>query len=207
MKIKTIKDFAQSKFKEKESLFFGLAFPVENIDEAEAKLDEIRKKYYDATHHCYAYKTLSEGEKYSDDGEPSGTAGIRLLNAINHFDLTNVLLVSVRWFGGKKLGVGPLGKAYYRSGLETLENAEIIELEEYLKISVEYDYSQTKNVHHFLQKYGAIIKENLFEEKPKIIALIKTGYFENFHKELFEASARTVKIEKMGRVFVPLKAE
>ncbi len=204
MKIKTIKDFAQSKFKEKESLFLGLAFPVENIEEVETKLDEIRKKYYDATHHCYAYKTLSEGEKYSDDGEPSGTAGIRLLNAINHFDLTNVLLVSVRWFGGKKLGVGPLGKAYYRSGLETLESAEIIELEEYLKISVEYDYSQTKNVHHFLQKYGAIIKENLFEEKPKIIALIKTGYFENFRNELFEASARTVNIEKEGNKFIQI---
>ncbi len=201
MKIKTIRGKTESKFKEKESLFLGLAFPVFTANEAEEILARVRKKYYDATHHCFAYKIRGEGEKYSDDGEPNGTAGIRLLNALNHFDLTNVLLISVRYFGGKKLGVGPLGKAYYRSGVETLENAEITELQEFVEITVLYDYDQTKNVHHFLKKYDATIKENVFEEKPKIIARVKSDLYDDFYKELFEASARTVTIKKGKTIF------
>ncbi len=205
MTIKTIKEKSESKFKEKESLFIGLAFPAESSEEAENILGSIRKKYYDATHHCYAYKIHGETEKYSDDGEPSGTAGLRLLNAINHFDLTNVLVVSVRYYGGKKLGVGPLGKAYYRSGIETLEAATIIEKKEYYKISITYDYNQTKNVHHFLQKYEAIIKENKFEENPVILALVRAEVYDNFYSELFAASNRSVKIEKINEIpiFIP----
>ncbi len=202
MKIKTLAEKSESKFKEKESLFWGFAFPVESQDEAEQILEQIRKKYYDATHHCFAYKIFHAEEKYSDDGEPNGTAGIRLLNAVNHFDLTNVLLVSVRYFGGKKLGVGPLGKAYYRSGVETLSSAKIIEREEFTTIAVIYDYSQTKNVHHFLQKYEGKIKENVFDEKPKIIALVKSENLKSFTEELFEASNRTILIEKGEKVFL-----
>ncbi len=201
MKIKTIATKAESKFKEKESLFLGIAFPIKNTAEAETLLDGVRKKFYDATHHCYAFKTVDGTEKFSDDGEPSGTAGIRLLNALNRFEITNALLVSVRYFGGKKLGVGPLGKAYYRSGAETLENAIIIELDEYLQVEIIYDYEQTKNVHHFLRKYEARIKENLFEEKPKILAEIKSEKFENFSAELFDASNRTVKVVKGANFF------
>ncbi len=196
MKIITINNSIETKFKEKESLFIGKAFPVSNKEEAEKILFDVRKKYYDATHHCFAYKIYNQGEKYSDDGEPSGTAGKRLLNAINHFNLTNVLLISVRYFGGKKLGVGPLGKAYYRSGFETLDAAEKIELKQYLKLVISYPYEQTKNIHHFLNKYHAIIKENLFEESPKIIVLIESENYESFTEELLTASNRTIDIYK-----------
>ncbi len=201
MKIITLKNSAESKFKEKESLFIGKAFRVDSENDAEKILSEIRKKYYDATHHCFAYKINPDFEKYSDDGEPSGTAGIRLLNSINHFNLTNVLVVSIRYFGGKKLGVGPLGKAYYRSGLETLENADKIELKEFIKASIIFDFSQTKNAHHFLQKYNAIIKENTFEKKPKITFLMEQELFGNFSNEITTASNRTVLLKKEDETF------
>ncbi len=194
MKILTLKKPATSKFKEKESLFIGKAFNVTSEDEAEKILAEIKKKYYDATHHCFAYKIQPDVTKYSDDGEPSGTAGIRLLNSIKHFGLTNTLIISIRYFGGKKLGVGPLGKAYYRSGLETLDVAEKVELTEYLSATVTYDYNQTKNIHHFLQKYSAIIKENLYDEKPKIRFLIKPELLDNFKEEVNEATNRSIKL-------------
>ncbi len=201
MKITTLKNPATSKFKEKESLFIGKAFRVDSEKEAENILEGIRKEFYNATHHCYAYKILPDIEKYSDDGEPSGTAGIRLLNAINHFSLTNVIIISIRFFGGKKLGVGPLGKAYYKSGIETLEKAEKIELKEFIKVSVQYNFNQTKNIHYFLQKYGTIIKENLFEEKPKIIFLIEKESFPPFAEEISTATNRTIEIMKEGEIF------
>ncbi len=201
MKIKTIKSEVRTKFKEKESLFIGIAIPVEGKQQAEEKLNEIRKEFYDATHHCFAYLFFDGTEKYSDDGEPTGTAGIRLLNAINHFELTNVLLVSVRYFGGKKLGVGPLGKAYYRSGIETLEAAEILEKEEYLRVAIVYEFAQSKTVHHFLQKNSAIIKENLFDEKPKIIAMVKTELVNNLENELIKSSNGKIEIEKFEKYY------
>ena len=112
-----------------------------------------------------------------------------------------MLIISIRYFGGKKLGVGPLGKAYYRSGLETLQIADKIELKEFDKVSILFDYNQTKNVHHFLQKYDAVIKDNLFESKPKITFLIEHDLFNNFSDEITAASGRTVKIKKENKTF------
>jgi len=85
--IETIINLSEFQFKEKGSLFVGRLFPIQSVDEAESILAEIRKKYYDATHNCYAYKFIAdESFNYSDDGEPSGTAGIRIFNAIKHFN-------------------------------------------------------------------------------------------------------------------------
>ena len=91
--IKTIKDFRQTSIKEKASEFIAIVYPVDNEGNALTQLNEIRKKYFDATHHCYAYKLKSGEEKYSDDGEPKEPRGIRILNAIEHFDLSDVLLL------------------------------------------------------------------------------------------------------------------
>ena len=91
--IKTILSYSETKFKEKSSIFLGFAYPVKSIEDVTGKLALVRKKYFDATHHCYAYKLANNILKYSDDGEPSGTAGIRILNVIEHFNLVNILLV------------------------------------------------------------------------------------------------------------------
>ncbi|MDY0082235.1 MAG: YigZ family protein, partial [Ignavibacteriaceae bacterium] len=125
--IKTIKEYRQNSFKEKSSEFLAIVYPVENVSAAQDYLQEIRKKYYDASHHCYSYKIKTGEQKYSDDGEPNGTAGIRILNAIEHFGLTGILLFVVRYFGGIKLGVGQLGKAYYNASIGVFEHSEIIQ--------------------------------------------------------------------------------
>lgn len=166
--IKTIKNVYESKYKEKGSLFLGIAKPVLSIDEAEYILNTLKKDYFDATHHCYAYKIYPNIFKYSDDGEPTGTAGIRLLNAINHFDLTNILLISIRYFGGTKLGIGPLGKAYYQNGIETLENIEIITKELFFNYQIVYSYNLTKTVHHILNKYNCKIINTEYQQTKQI---------------------------------------
>ena len=161
----TVTNYNETKFKEKGSSFIGRVFPAESSEQAEKKLEEIRKKYYDATHNCFAYLVRNEDPRYSDDGEPSGTAGMRILNAINHFELENVLVVVTRYFGGTKLGVGPLGKAYYNSAYMTLENSEIVKMRKFLKVKAVFDYKIVSQIHHFLNQHNAKILDNTFSAR------------------------------------------
>lgn len=133
MKYKTLKDNCESKFTEKSSKFLGFAYAVKSPEEAESILTACRKKFYDATHHCYAWQT-GNGHgtqfRYSDDGEPSGTAGLPIYQQIGRHELTDVLLISVRYFGGTKLGTGGLIRAYGQSASDTLDAGKIITVEE-----------------------------------------------------------------------------
>jgi len=192
-KIFTVEEFSESKFKQKGSIFIGQVYPVVQEKQAEEILVEVRKKYHDATHHCYAYRVYAKEEKYSDDGEPSGTAGVRILNAIHHLALYNVLVISIRYFGGVKLGVGPLGKAYYQSALQTLEKAKKIEKFLQNKLKIIFDYSLSGKVHNLLNLHNAKIMQTMFKDKPAIIFLIepeRQGHFANAVKELSKGSAR-----------------
>jgi putative IMPACT (imprinted ancient) family translation regulator len=119
----TIKEPNESRIKEKSSIFIGRAFPIKSTNEAEKILGKVKQEFYDASHHCFAYKLIDGNVKSSDAGEPPGTAGVRILNAIKHFKLNNILLIMVRYFGGTKLGIGPLGKAYYQCAFKILESA------------------------------------------------------------------------------------
>lgn len=184
--IRTLTEPNEFKFKEKGSLFIGTVYPIDSIDEAERILAEKRKKYYDATHNCYAYRVNNEGEKYSDDGEPNGTAGIRILNAINKFELTNVIIIVTRYFGGTKLGVGPLGKAYYESALNSINENSIITLTRYSEIIIEFDYDNISQVHKLLNDFNAKKIVNKYEPSPAIECCIKSGYVDSFRENLIE---------------------
>lgn len=126
---RTIEDPAEAVFKDKGSRFLAYAWPVAREDEIKPYLEQLRKKYYDATHHCYAWRLGAEGEfsRSNDDGEPSGSAGRPILGQLLSNDLTNVLIVVVRYFGGTKLGVAGLINAYREASREVIANARIIE--------------------------------------------------------------------------------
>jgi putative IMPACT (imprinted ancient) family translation regulator len=148
--IKTIEGFSEANLKEKGSLFVARAYYSTSTDKCMSILAEVRKKYFDATHHCYCYK-LNNGEtKYSDNGEPSGTAGIRILNAIEHFGLTDLILIITRYFGGTKLGVGPLGKAYYQSAFDSLSSSCIIVKNPYREVRIETNFEKMGHVFRIL---------------------------------------------------------
>ena len=185
-KYKTLTSFNENTLKEKSSVFTAQAYPVGNEKEASQILEKIRKKYFDATHHCYAYKLLGERIKYSDAGEPSGTAGLRILNAINHFNLQNILVVVIRYFGGTKLGVGPLGKAYYNSALLTLENSQIIEKNGYTKISIETELNQVNNIYHLVNEFDAKITKSDYSNRVKFDCLVLTEKAKQFESSLYE---------------------
>jgi uncharacterized YigZ family protein len=194
-KYRSIVNFNESTLKEKSSVFIAQAYPVENEGEAQATLEKIKKKYYDATHHCYAYKLLGDQIKYSDSGEPSGTAGIRILNAINHFNLSKILVVVIRYFGGTKLGVGPLGKAYYNSVLQTLERSHIVEKIGYKKIIIDADLKQINNVFHLLEEFKGKINNSEYSDYVKFECLVPLEKIEQFISNLKELSKGEIKIK------------
>ncbi|MDR0207219.1 MAG: YigZ family protein [Bacteroidales bacterium] len=120
---------SEAVFKEKRSKFFAFAFPVENEAEIKEKIAFLKKKYHDASHHCYAYILGADKSAYrmNDDGEPPGTAGRPIYGQLLSKNLSNVLVVVVRYFGGVKLGTGGLRVAYKLAAKEVLENALIVE--------------------------------------------------------------------------------
>ncbi len=146
-------------------------------------------------------KLRSGEEKYSDDGEPNGTAGIRILNAINHFSITDILIVVVRYFGGTKLGVGPLGKAYGETALNLLENSKLLELTKFEQFKIVYHYEETSSIHYLLNKYNCQKIENHFETKPIIKCLIEPYLVEKISNELIEKTAGNVQLEPLNKVF------
>jgi len=184
--IKTIAAESESRFKEKGSTFIGLSSPINLEEEGINFLNSVKKKFYDATHHCFSYKLADGLFKYSDDGEPTGTAGIRINNAQNHFELTNIITIVVRYFGGVKLGVGPLGKAYYEAAIQNLETSMKIEKELYQKIELEYQFEQTKYVHHLISKFELVVNKNLFESSPIMQCSIKASRINEISSELNE---------------------
>ena len=145
-------------FKEKNSKFFGYAFPIESEDEVKPITDRLRKQHPNACHYCYAYQLGADSITYraNDDGEPSNTAGMPIYGQIQSFGVTNVLLVVVRIFGGVKLGVGGLISAYRLSAQLTLETCTIIEKTIDVHYIISFDY---KN----MNKVMRVIKEKKLE--------------------------------------------
>ncbi len=182
--IKTIAAESEFKFKEKGSLFIGLSSSIISEEEGIILLNSVKKKFYDATHHCFSYKLADGLFKYSDDGEPNGTAGIRIHNAQNHFELTNIITIVVRYFGGVKLGVGPLGKAYYEAAIQNLEASLKIQKELYQQIELEYKFEQTKYVHHLISKFELVVNKKLFDLSPVMYCSIKASRVNEITSEL-----------------------
>ena len=148
----TYKTLAQASpeilYKEKNSKFFGYAFPIKSEDEVKEILTEIKKQHFSARHWCYAFQTGTEKMYYraNDDGEPNNTAGIPIYGQIQSFDVTNVLVVVVRYFGGVKLGVGGLISAYRIAAQMALEASEIIEKTIDKHFIVSFDYKNMNKV-------------------------------------------------------------
>lgn len=199
--IRTIEGFTESRIKEKGSVFIGQSYFMTNSDDCIIKLNEIRKEFYDATHHCYCYKLNSGETKYSDNGEPSGTAGIRILNAIEHFDLTDILVVVIRYFGGTKLGVGPLGKAYYESAHDVLKNSFIIVKDTYQKISISTNFDKMGHVFRLLTTFnGKKITSDYKEDSVEIACFLNSNDITSFMEQIKEHSQGDIEIKISGKI-------
>lgn len=155
---KTVTGPAEGYINEKKSKFLSFIYPVKSADEAMEILDVYRKKYYNARHVCWAYMIGWEREefRFNDDGEPSGTAGRPILGQINSSELTDVLIMVVRYFGGTLLGTGGLIKAYKEAAANAIENSEVITKTIDDSVVIEFDYLQLNDVMRVLKQFEEV---------------------------------------------------
>ena len=143
--MKTIKKPVQSEINIKKSQFICSLYPTKNKKESKEIIQKLNHQYHDATHNCTAY-IVNDGEGYDDNGEPGGTAGKPMINVLRKNELHNITAIVTRYFGGIKLGAGGLVRAYSKSVMEAISDAEIVEIEEYEIYTVNFEYSDIKIV-------------------------------------------------------------
>lgn len=174
--------------KEKGSKFIGFAFPLNHENDIKKNLEKLYEEHPKATHHCYAFRLGLNGENYraNDDGEPSGSAGLPIYNQLLAHEITNVLVVVIRYYGGTKLGVGGLVKTYKESAKITLDEAEIITKELESEIEISFNFNQQNVIFTLLNKFDAKILNFDAQEVCVILANIKTVQKENISEQLSE---------------------
>ena len=156
---------AESAMRERSSKFIAYAYPVTDEEQIRTHLEAIYKEFYDATHHCYAWRLGPNGEQFraNDDGEPSGTAGKPILGQLLSQDITDCLIVVIRYFGGTKLGVSGLIQAYREAAQDVLANAEIIEKTVDRVIKVDFSYISMNGVMRVIMEMSPRIDEQCFD--------------------------------------------
>jgi uncharacterized YigZ family protein len=178
-------------FKDKNSKFFGYAFPLLNEEEVKQHLDSLRKEHHTARHWCYAYQLGTETITYraNDDGEPNNSAGMPIYGQIQSFEVTNILIVVVRYFGGVKLGVGGLIYAYKTTAQQTLENAKIVEKTINIDYLITFDYKNMNTVMRVIKEKNLNITNQKLELNCQITISVRKKeakiVFETFN-HLFE---------------------
>ncbi len=182
----TIQSPAEGLYKEKGSKFLAYAYPVNSEADVKLRLEELRKKYHDARHYCYAYRINPEHPKWraNDGGEPSNSAGMPILNQIQSSDLWNVLIVVVRYFGGTKLGVSGLINAYKEAARTALSSATVLEKFLMCRFSISFPYSLMNEVMRLVKEEGVeIIGENMGAEASYHLS-VRKGQLENVTTKL-----------------------
>lgn len=162
--ILTVKNQVREEIITKKSKFIATVFPIKSKEDAEEKINEVKKEFWDAKHNVYAYNLPNNISKYSDDGEPQGTAGLPIFTILQKRNIVNVLVVVTRYFGGILLGKGGLIRAYSEVAKNAVEAADIYEIIEYEKINIECEYNLKDKLLFFLEK-NKIQYTSTFAEK------------------------------------------
>ena len=173
----TVEGNAEAIFKEKSSKFLCYAFHVESEEEIASHLERLRKQYYDATHHCYAWRLGPFGEKFraNDDGEPSSTAGKPILGQMLSREVTNCLIVVVRDFGGTKLGVPGLIAAYKESAAAALDASKVVERTVDTRIRVEFSYVVMNDVMRIIKEEQPVVESQTFDNLCSIMLAVRNS--------------------------------
>ena len=185
---KTITEISEGLFKDKGSKFISFAIPITNSTNIKEVLTEYKKRFFDARHVCYAYMIGHERTNFraNDDGEPSGTAGRTILGQINSYQLTNVLIIVVRYFGGILLGTGGLVSAYKQAAADALEQASIIEKTVDSELSIKFDYLLMNDVMRVIKEINPTILSQKFEIECSMDLSIRNQNFNTLQTKLSE---------------------
>lgn len=200
---------ARTEMEIKKSQFIADLIPVSSEEEAMEKLQEIRKEFRDARHHCYAWRigTTQIREKSSDDGEPSGTAGHPMLHVLSANNLTNVLSVVTRYFGGIKLGTGGLARAYSKSVADSIEAADIVTYTPHLCITLTLPYTAVGSFEHYIKDTDIIVRNRSFTDTVQIELLSLPEVWETHARTFTDMTGGKAVIRKTGEEYVPIRTE
>lgn len=201
----TIQEEEQTQIVEKKSKFIAEIHPVSNIQEVENKIKEIKKKYYDAKHHCIAYRIIDEGrvvERASDDGEPSGTAGAPMLNLLKGNNLCNVLVVVTRYFGGILLGTGGLVRAYSEATNLVIQKSKMINITEGYEITLKLEYNNLDAFNYYCKNNNIIILNIEYAENISIKIEMETDKKEILMKDIENKKINVIEIVEIKRKLV-----
>ncbi|MFH1336162.1 MAG: YigZ family protein [Candidatus Zixiibacteriota bacterium] len=194
----TIKSLVRDKIKIESSIFIATAVPVDSEESAKEWIQKISREFHDATHNCYAWRVKNhkkEIEKYSDAGEPRGTAGKPIISAIEAEELHNVLVVVTRYYGGIKLGTGGLSRAYRSSAYGAVQKAEKITEWITSDIKLSYPVNMTGKVQLILSKHGVRTLDSFFDELVELKIQIRDSWSDRLKKALIEATNGQVKFK------------
>jgi uncharacterized YigZ family protein len=182
----TVKSFTQGLYKEKGSRFISFVWPVSKEEEIRDILENTRKEHHSARHHCYAWVLGPQRDHFraNDDGEPSGSAGKPILGQINSRNLTNILIVVVRYFGGKLLGVSGLINAYRSAATSALESAGIVECQITEKIGLTFPYAALNDVMKIIKEEEIAFSDQKFELECSINIYIRASSTEHIRNHL-----------------------
>jgi len=185
--MKSIKEIIITEDIINKSKFINYLIPVSDLEVTKTKLDDIRKQYSDASHHCFAYivGNNQEIQKYSDDGEPSKTAGLPILEVLKKHDLTNVLSVTIRYYGGTKLGAGGLTRAYTKSVAESVALATFTSLTNYTHLSIKISFDHIGHVEKYIRDHYELL-DTTYDNFVNYTINIKSNESEEFQNSVTE---------------------
>lgn len=195
----TIKDRATGEYEEKKSVFIGNVKPIKTEDEAKEFINEIKSKHKEARHNVYAYiigKNQSI-QRYSDDGEPQGTGGIPVLQVIKNNNITDVVVVVTRYFGGVLLGAAGLCRAYTKGASEAIKNGGIIEKIVAVKISIKIDYELLGKVQYAFMQNDWFAENTEYADKVILTAIFESEKLEEVKSEIIELCSGRIEMEKI----------
>lgn len=204
---RTIHDYGSDEVTIEKSLFIGYAKPVETEEEARSFIDEIRAKHKDATHNVWAY-VIGQNmniQRYSDDREPQGTAGIPTLEVIKKEGLCNVVVVATRYFGGVKLGAGGLVRAYTKTAKIGLEAGQIVEKMPFIEVSVGLDYTLLGKAQNELANRDYHVKDIEYRDSVNIIINCEQDRIEDLKALFTELTSGQAEIEEKGEFYLSVK--
>ncbi len=204
---RTVEREAEDAFVEKRSRFIGYAKPVETEEEALAFLAEKRQKHWDASHNVYAYSIRGGAVRFSDDGEPQGTAGMPVLDVIQKSGVTNVAVVVTRYFGGILLGGGGLVRAYSHGASIALAAAGIVEMRECLRLRAVCDYGRYGRLQSLIPECGGVVEDTAFAENVELRFHMEPEKLPAFEKRLADATNGAVSAETLGSAFFAFPVE
>ena len=198
---------SETEFVEKRSRFLGRVWPVDSEEEARARIEETKKKHYDARHNCWCYLLRDGPVRYSDDGEPQGTAGQPMLNVFQREGVVNVCCVVTRYFGGILLGAGGLVRAYTQSAKDALDAAGISVVRRWVEVLLPCSYAQFERVKLETEKFGGVIADTDYGADIALTVLLPEEQAEACLAHLLDATAGTVEGMVCGERFqaVPLR--